>query len=144
MFKRHSSCVRCGITQTICVFLYGAGLEIHHLNYDHLGAETPSDVLVLCRGCHECEEQFKVEAAGKLKQIFQGFPEKWFDCPYCGFSIVIGVPCSPRDGRTGRCSILPAIFIGRCCDRIKRIEGMNGLDEFITENWAYLRQETRR
>lgn len=28
------------------------GLQIHHLTYDYLGRERPSDVLVLCGDCH--------------------------------------------------------------------------------------------
>lgn len=29
------------------------GLEVHHLNYDHLGAERDDDLKTLCRPCHE-------------------------------------------------------------------------------------------
>ncbi len=30
----------------------GRNLQVHHLSYDRLGAETDSDLEVLCRGCH--------------------------------------------------------------------------------------------
>lgn len=30
-----------------------AGLEVHHRNYEDLGAERPWDLTVLCDGCHE-------------------------------------------------------------------------------------------
>ena len=35
----------------ICGSSYG--LDIHHLNYKRLGKERLSDVIVLCRNCHE-------------------------------------------------------------------------------------------
>ena|SRR6266542_2090390 len=28
-------------------------LQIHHLSYAHLGDEQPSDIVALCRSCHE-------------------------------------------------------------------------------------------
>jgi 5-methylcytosine-specific restriction endonuclease McrA len=37
-------CVLCGSEQ---------GLQVHHVNYDSLGHETPDDVTVLCSRCHE-------------------------------------------------------------------------------------------
>jgi hypothetical protein len=36
-------CQLCGATH---------GIEIHHNNYDHLGAERMSDLIALCSGCH--------------------------------------------------------------------------------------------
>lgn len=31
----------------------GVRLEVHHLNYDHLGHEQDDDLMILCEGCHE-------------------------------------------------------------------------------------------
>ncbi|HKZ77750.1 MAG TPA: hypothetical protein VJ124_05450 [Pyrinomonadaceae bacterium] len=28
------------------------GLQVHHLNYERLGNERPSDLKVVCQGCH--------------------------------------------------------------------------------------------
>ena len=33
-------------------------LEIHHLNYDRLGSERLSDLMVLCRNCHRWVTRF--------------------------------------------------------------------------------------
>jgi len=37
------TCVRCRAT---------AGLQVHHLTYQRLGAELPDDLTVLCAACH--------------------------------------------------------------------------------------------
>jgi hypothetical protein len=34
-----------------------ATLEIHHLNYDRLGCELPSDLKIVCKACHAEEDQ---------------------------------------------------------------------------------------
>ena len=39
-----SRCKNCGATED---------LQVHHLNYDHLGAELDSDLEVLCEPCHK-------------------------------------------------------------------------------------------
>lgn len=31
----------------------GKSLQVHHRTYDRIGNELPSDLLVLCKGCHE-------------------------------------------------------------------------------------------
>ncbi len=31
----------------------GTGLDVHHRTYDRIGREDPSDLVVLCRGCHQ-------------------------------------------------------------------------------------------
>jgi hypothetical protein len=33
----------------------GIPLQVHHLSYERLGAELPTDLVVLCRLCHECK-----------------------------------------------------------------------------------------
>ena len=30
-------------------------LDVHHLSYDRMGYELPSDLLILCRDCHEAQ-----------------------------------------------------------------------------------------
>jgi 5-methylcytosine-specific restriction endonuclease McrA len=37
----------CGVT---------TGLDVHHRSYDRLGGEDWSDLLVLCRACHEAAD----------------------------------------------------------------------------------------
>jgi 5-methylcytosine-specific restriction endonuclease McrA len=34
---------------------YPYGLEVHHLTYEHLGCEPLSDLVTLCRRCHQRE-----------------------------------------------------------------------------------------
>jgi hypothetical protein len=41
--KRGAKCERCGSPERI---------EVHHLTYERLHHELPSDVIVLCRKCH--------------------------------------------------------------------------------------------
>lgn len=45
-------------TQTACQ-LCGSRerLEVHHRNYDHLGAEPDDDLLVLCAVCHRRDDE---------------------------------------------------------------------------------------
>jgi hypothetical protein len=43
------ACQSCGAT--------GVPLEVHHLTYQRLGKERPSDVISLCRVCHERQHQ---------------------------------------------------------------------------------------
>lgn len=38
------SCQCCGATHS---------LEVHHITYERLGNETPSDLVILCRSCHQ-------------------------------------------------------------------------------------------
>jgi len=38
--------------------------ELHHLSHKHLGNERPSEVLLVCRGCHD-ELHRELEAAAK-------------------------------------------------------------------------------
>lgn len=42
-------CRECGHDGTA-----GIALQVHHVSYANLGEETPSDVVVLCKLCHEC------------------------------------------------------------------------------------------
>lgn len=44
-------CQRCGIGGEV------SGLDVHHLTYDRLGEELESDVVVVCRPCHEKADQ---------------------------------------------------------------------------------------
>lgn len=44
-----------------------SGLQLHHCNYAHLGAERPEDLVVLCGGCHlEVHRQVKARACRLL------------------------------------------------------------------------------
>lgn len=51
--RREAELVRAGNCCEFC----GAGelvqLNVHHLNYDHLGREITGDLIVLCRFCHQ-------------------------------------------------------------------------------------------
>ena len=48
--ERGLTCEYCGSTRSI---------EVHHLNYDHIGFEWPEDLLVLCRNCHKTMHEDK-------------------------------------------------------------------------------------
>ena len=37
-------------------------LEVHHLSYDRLGGELPSDLKVVCRSCHTNEDKERAKA----------------------------------------------------------------------------------
>lgn len=43
-------CQRCGISK------WTQKLEVHHLTYERFGREMPSDLLVVCRDCHQVED----------------------------------------------------------------------------------------
>lgn len=45
--KRWGFCQRCGAESPT--------LDAHHLTYERLGAERPSDLIALCRRCHQQE-----------------------------------------------------------------------------------------
>jgi len=53
--ERGSSCEECGISNVWSYLIYGQPVNVHHKTYDNIGAEKPSDVLVLCRRCHEVQ-----------------------------------------------------------------------------------------
>lgn len=48
-FRRHGH--RCGI----CI--RSVGLDIHHITYEHLGFESPEDVIPLCREHHQLRHE---------------------------------------------------------------------------------------
>lgn len=50
-------CERCNLRNERSQFLFGRGLDVHHLRYCTLFSETHEDVRVLCRACHDVEEQ---------------------------------------------------------------------------------------
>jgi len=39
-------CEHCGVSK------WSRVLQVHHLTYDHLGAELPGELMVLCAECH--------------------------------------------------------------------------------------------
>jgi Na+-translocating ferredoxin:NAD+ oxidoreductase RnfC subunit len=47
MIKVKYGCIKCGVCGST------KNTNIHHLNYNHLGKEKLSDVVVLCRYCHK-------------------------------------------------------------------------------------------
>lgn len=48
-------CVGCGLPRWAAVLLYDQDLNVHHVSYTNLGAETDEDLRPLCRRCHEVE-----------------------------------------------------------------------------------------
>lgn len=46
LVSRNYRCEKCGGS---------CKLQVHHRNYDNLGAERPEDLQVLCDGCHRWE-----------------------------------------------------------------------------------------
>lgn len=45
-----NACERCGATES---------LSVHHLTYERLGKERPSDLLLLCERCHEIADRYR-------------------------------------------------------------------------------------
>jgi len=55
--KRHLALKRAGYKCQKCY--HQDRLEVHHLTYERRGHELPSDLMVLCRTCHEKERGVK-------------------------------------------------------------------------------------
>jgi hypothetical protein len=51
MKKANNICERCGVS------FEPKELDVHHLTYDRLGHEWPSDLKVVCRRCHPAEDE---------------------------------------------------------------------------------------
>lgn len=51
----HFRCERCFMPRCIARFIYDQDLHVHHRNYQRIGCEEDSDLLALCRRCHEIE-----------------------------------------------------------------------------------------
>jgi hypothetical protein len=52
-------CQKCKVRRFVDAFGYNIILQVHHLNYDRLENELPEDVVVLCKRCHEEEDEFR-------------------------------------------------------------------------------------
>ena len=52
LWARDFTCERCGTRCPPKKLADGKRLEVHHLTYERLGFELPSDVQVLCSVCH--------------------------------------------------------------------------------------------
>jgi len=76
LFKlRGRKCEVCGRASTL--------LEVHHLNYERLGKEAPSDLQIVCRQCHkkadrnrERKVQQKRESRRKDRAFYTWFEKK--------------------------------------------------------------------
>lgn len=62
--ERGNKCEDCGAV------LENKDLDLHHLTYENFGQETGSDVVVLCRHCHDKRES--------IKSAFQKIRERMF------------------------------------------------------------------
>jgi len=52
---------------------------IHHLNYRHLGKEQRSDVMILCRRCHNlCHDILKISSDTEFVTQLKDFVKKYF------------------------------------------------------------------
>lgn len=51
----HYKCRQCKISEANHLELFHQHLEVHHLSYENIGHEGPSDVVVLCARCHDAE-----------------------------------------------------------------------------------------
>lgn len=49
--RADNKCQRCGRSGEAYI------LQVHHLNYDRLGCELPTDLKVVCIDCHEKEDE---------------------------------------------------------------------------------------
>jgi 5-methylcytosine-specific restriction endonuclease McrA len=58
-----------------------ASLEVHHLNYERLGKELPSDLQIVCKPCHEeadRKRESKVARKRKSRRVANAF-DTWFE-----------------------------------------------------------------
>lgn len=61
-------CKKCGSTQN---------LDAHHLTYERFGHENMTDLMILCRTCHEDEHsKYKVNSTPKLPKFVSPTPNK--------------------------------------------------------------------
>lgn len=63
-------CEQCGATRS---------LEVHHLNYDRLGRERPSDLKVLCVKCHPGADAERETAQGTETFAQKKYGDDWHD-----------------------------------------------------------------
>lgn len=65
LFDAGYRCERCGYEGL------DMPLDVHHLTYDRVGNERDSDLIVLCRSCHEMEHKpGQSEISRKTDEIF--------------------------------------------------------------------------
>lgn len=64
LWLAHSRCQFDGCTTE-------SGLQVHHLNYDHVGEESDDDLVVLCDFHHMVAEIAKSECSFCLEPIFE-------------------------------------------------------------------------
>lgn len=64
----------------------GGPLEVHHLHYRTLGNESPRDLIVVCRACHEAAHGSPVVQA-ELEQLASHHPSSWDDMPRTRFAL---------------------------------------------------------
>lgn len=67
-------CERCEIPRWLAQLAYDQDFHVHHKHYRTLGAESPDDLEILCRRCHDVETFGKSE----LREV------KSFECQWCG------------------------------------------------------------
>ena len=53
LFQTSSTCSRCGTR------FPESKLELHHLTYVRLGCERPEDTVLLCKRCHDIEDEIR-------------------------------------------------------------------------------------
>lgn len=74
-------CEKCGVPRWLAEALYSQDFHVHHLHYESLGCETPADVRVLCRRCHQLEK-FPFSQLPKLEtRVCHGCGNTYFN-PY--------------------------------------------------------------
>ena len=59
-------CDKCGFTP-----FSKSQIDVHHLNYECLGKETPEDVQLLCRNCHESKHPDNRFMNREIKRVFR-------------------------------------------------------------------------
>ena len=62
----------------ICVRCRAEGKEVHHKTYDNIGKEPLSDLVMLCKGCHERVHQPRVpsDQQSAMQQPLETLPEE--------------------------------------------------------------------
>ncbi len=72
LVRGRGRCVRCGGTYD---------LEVHHLTYERLGCEMPSDLVVVCKTCHPQLDRER-EAAALRRARYAGWVSKVYGDDY--------------------------------------------------------------
>lgn len=59
--EEHPACATCHLPRDMARRWYDQDLHVHHLSYEHLGAELDSDLEAKCARCHRVSHRLDVQ-----------------------------------------------------------------------------------